>query len=157
MASPIPESLEPIRSEIFGVERLEHHAETLAQTHRIDPRPRRKGVPLLARFEENARVLQQSYSALAAAAQKDQAISPAAEWLLDNFHVIDDQLREVRSALPSAYYRELPKLVDGHLAGHPRVYGITWEFVAHTDSRFDADLLERYVLAYQRVTPLTMG
>jgi len=157
MALPTQAALEPIRSEIFGVERLEQHAETLARTHRVDPRPRRKGVALLARFEDNAKVLRQAYTVIALAAQKDQAISPAAEWLIDNFHVIDDQLREIRAALPAAYYRELPKLVDGPLAGHPRVYGIAWEFVAHTDSRFDPDLLERFVRAYQRVTPLTMG
>jgi cyclic beta-1,2-glucan synthetase len=149
--------LEPIRSEIFGVERLEQHAESLARAQRVDPRPRRRGVALLTRFEENARILRGAYAALAEAAQREQAISPAAEWLIDNFHIIDDQIREIREALPAYYYRELPKLVDGHLIGHPRVYGMAWAFVAHTDSRFDSDLLERFVRAYQRAVPLTMG
>jgi cyclic beta-1,2-glucan synthetase len=151
-----PPALEPIRAEIFGVERLEQHAETLARAQRVDPRKRR-GAPVLARFEENARVLRQAYGALAEAAQKDQAISPAAEWLIDNYYIIDEQIREIRETLPASYYRELPKLVEGHLADHPRVYGIAWAFVAHTDSRFDPDLLERFVRAYQREAPLTMG
>src|SRR6185503_7715215 len=53
--------------------------------------------------------------------------------------------------------RELPKLVEGPLAGYPRVYGIAWAFVAHTDSRLDPESLRRFVRAYQRVQPLTIG
>ena len=84
-------------------------------------------------------------------------ITPAAEWLVDNFFVVDEQLREIRDDLPVGFYQELPALVDGHLAGYPRVYGIAWAFVAHTDSRFDPEALRRYVQAYQRVQPLTIG
>src|SRR5206468_100133 len=68
-----------------------------------------------------------------------------------------EQLREIRDDLPPGFYRELPKLVEGPLAGYPRVYGIAWAFVAHTDSRFDPESLRRFVHAYQRVQPLTMG
>ena len=58
---------------------------------------------------------------------------------------------------PRGFYRELPKLAEGPLAGYPRVYGIAWAFVAHTDSRFDPETLRRFVRAYQRVQPLTIG
>ncbi len=157
MADTAPSTFDPVRSEIYGVERLEQFAEALARLHRVDPRPRRRGAALLARFEDNARVLRQTYATLAEAARGDQAISPSAEWLIDNFHIIDDHLREIREALPAGYYRELPKLLDGELAGHPRVHAIAWNFVAHTDSRFDPELLERFVGSYQRITPLSMG
>jgi cyclic beta-1,2-glucan synthetase len=84
-------------------------------------------------------------------------VVPAAEWLLDNYHVVEEQIREIRDDLPSSYYRQLPKLIDGPFAGYPRVFGITWAFVAHTDSRFDPEMLCRFVRAYQRVEPLTIG
>ena len=84
-------------------------------------------------------------------------ITPAAEWLVDNYHIVDEQLREIHDDLPSGYYRELPKLAEGHLQGYPRVYGLAWAFVAHTDSRFDPEMLRRFVRAYQRVQPLTIG
>src|SRR5207244_8699099 len=74
-----------------------------------------------------------------------------------NCRIVDDQLREIRADLPPRFYRELPKLADGPLAGYPRVYGIAWAFVAHTDSRFDPEALRRFVRAYQRVQPLTVG
>ena len=94
---------------------------------------------------------------IANAIREERAITPAAEWLVDNFHVVDEQLREIRDDLPPGFYRELPKLAEGPLAGYPRVYGIAWAFVAHTDSRFDPEMLRRFVHAYQRVQPLTIG
>src|SRR6185295_5842921 len=71
--------------------------------------------------------------------------------------LVEKQIREIRSDLPAGYYRELPKLAAGPLAGYPRVFGTAWAFVAHTDSRFDSEMLRRYVRAYQEVQPLRIG
>ncbi|MFZ1061690.1 MAG: glycosyl transferase, partial [Candidatus Rokuibacteriota bacterium] len=146
----------PIRAEVFGIERLEQHAESLAAAQRV-MRHSGRGRRLLPRVEDNGRVLRESYRVIANAIREERAITPAAEWLVDNFHVVDEQLREIRDDLPPGFYRELPKLAEGPLAGYPRVYGIAWAFVAHTDSRFDPDTLRRFVHAYQRVQPLTIG
>jgi cyclic beta-1,2-glucan synthetase len=110
-----------------------------------------------ARLNDNARVLVAAYHSLADETRGDRPISPAAEWLLDNFHIVEEQIREIKEDLPPSYYRELPKLADGHLKGYPRVFGVAWAFVAHTDSRFDAHVLTRFVNAYQRVQPLNIG
>ena len=147
---------EPIRAELFGIERLEQHAESLAAAQRVMSGSGR-GRPLLPRVQDNGRVLREAYRLTAKAIREERAITPAAEWLVDNFHVVDEQLREIRDDLPPGFYRELPKLAEGPLAGYPRVYGIAWAFVAHTDSRFDPETLRRFVQAYQRVQPLTIG
>ena len=147
---------EPIRAELFSAERLEQHAESLAAAQGVTTTPR-KGRPLLPRVLDNGRVLLESYRAIAQAIREERAITPAAEWLVDNYHIVDEQLREIRDDLPPGFYRELPKLADGHLQGYPRVYGLAWAFVAHTDSRFDPETLRRFVRAYQRVQPLTIG
>ena len=94
---------------------------------------------------------------LAQAIKDERSITPAAEWLVDNFHIVEEQLREIRDDLPTDYYRELPKLAGGHLEGYPRVLGLAWAYIAHTDSRFDPESLRRLVTAYQRVEPLTLG
>src|SRR5207244_7307730 len=146
---------EPIRAELFGIERLEQHAESLAAAQPVTRAAR--GRPLLSRVEHNGRVLRESYRVIARAIREERAIEPAAEWLVDNFHVVDEQLREIRDDLPRGFYRELPKLAEGPFAGYPRVYGLAWAFVAHTDSRLDPDTLRRFVRAYQRVQPLTIG
>src|SRR5258708_6003237 len=147
---------EPIRAELFGVERLEQHAESLAAAQHVMSESE-KGRRLLPRVEDNGRVLREAYRAIARAIREDRAITPAAEWLVDNFHIVDEQLREIRDDLPAGFYRQLSKLAQGPLTGYPRVYGIAWAFVAHTDSRFDPETLRRFVHAYQRVQPLTIG
>jgi cyclic beta-1,2-glucan synthetase len=86
-----------------------------------------------------------------------RAITPAADWLVDNYYLVERQIREIRASLPPGYYRQLPKLADGPFAFYPRVFGLAWAFVAHTDSHFDTDMLSRFVRAYQDVQPLTIG
>ncbi|MGA6826051.1 GH36-type glycosyl hydrolase domain-containing protein [Nitrospira sp. NS4] len=147
---------EPIRAELFGVERLEQHAESLAVAQVVTG-DSRLGALLMPRVLENGRVLVESYRTIARAIRDEKAITPAAEWLVDNFHIVDEQLREIVDDLPPGYYRQLPKLASGHLQHYPRVFGVAWAFVAHTDSRFDPDMLRRFVAAYQRVQPLTIG
>ncbi|HZM91203.1 MAG TPA: carbohydrate-binding protein, partial [Blastocatellia bacterium] len=147
---------DPIREELFSVERLEQYAAELAAEHSVSAKANR-GRRLLPRLEENGRRLIAVYRALADAIQSDQAVSPAAEWLVDNFHIIEEQLREIRRDLPRGYHRELPKLDKGELAGYPRVYAIALALIAHTDSRLDADTLGRFIRSYQRVTPLSIG
>ena len=146
----------PIRSELFSLERLEQHAESLAKAQHVELHPKRGG-KLSARLDSNAQVLRAAYRAIAAAIEAGQPITPAAEWMLDNFYVVDEQIREIRNDLPPGFYRKLPKLADGPLKGLPRVFGLAWALVAHTDSAFDLQKLTRFVQAYQRVQPLTIG
>jgi cyclic beta-1,2-glucan synthetase len=155
LASP-PETAGPIRGEIFSTERLEQLAESLAASHVVRP-GRHRGQPLLRRLEENGRALLAAYREIAGAALEEEATSPAAEWLVDNFHIVEEQVREVREDLPAGFYRELPKLASGALEGLPRVYGLTWAFIEHTDSRVEGGTLARFVRAYQRAAPLTIG
>jgi cyclic beta-1,2-glucan synthetase len=147
---------EPIRAELFSVERLEQHGETLAVAQRITDRPGR-GRPMAPRVRDNGRVLLEAYRSIAGAIREERAITPAAEWLVDNFHVVEEQIREIRDDLPRGYYRQLPKLAEGPLEGYPRVFGIAWAYIAHTDSHFDTQTLARFVQAYQHVQPLTIG
>jgi len=147
---------ESIRTELFSIERLEQHAESLAAAQAVTARPV-TGRSLAARVMDNESVLLEAYRAIAKAVDEGRAITPAAEWLLDNYHLVEEQIREIRDDLPSSYYRQLPKLATGPFAGYPRVFGVAWAFVAHTDSRFDPEMLRRFVRAYQRVQPLTIG
>ncbi|MFG1375731.1 GH36-type glycosyl hydrolase domain-containing protein [Xanthobacter autotrophicus] len=147
---------QPVREELFSTERLEEHARTLAAAQPVQPRAAR-GHTLSARLADNGAVLLDAYRAIAGALAEGGAITPSAEWLIDNYHLVEKQIREIRSDLPPGYYRQLPKLAAGPFAGYPRVFGVAWAFVAHTDSRFDPEMLARYLNAYQEVQPLTIG
>ena len=155
-SSPPWNDTAPVREELFGVERLEQHAESLAAAQTTGGKV--SGVlSLHTRLNDNEAVLLAAYRASAAELENDHGVVPAAEWLLDNYHLVDEQIREIKDDLPPGYYRQLPKLSVGPFAGYPRVFGLAWAFVAHTDSHFDLEILRRFVAAYQRVQPLTIG
>jgi cyclic beta-1,2-glucan synthetase len=145
-----------LREELFSVERLEQHGASLAAAQPVTEKPLRRP-SLRARLRENAIVLLAHYRETAVAVRNGRSITPAAEWLLDNYHIIEAQIQEINEDLPPGYYRQLPKLASGPLAGYPRILGIAWAFVAHADSHFDAESLRRFVRAYQQVQPLTIG
>ena len=147
----------PIRADLFGTERLEHHALSLAAEQPIAA-GKPLAVPTLgSRVADNADILLGAYRTCARALQAGQTLAPAAEWLLDNFHLVEQQLRQIRDDLPPGYYRQLPKLAIGPFAGYPRVFGLAWAYVAHTDSLMSGPVLARYVRAYQTVQPLMIG
>ena len=146
----------PIRAELFSIERLEDHARSLAAAQPVTPRET-KGASLAKRLADNETLLLSAWRDTAEAIKAGATITPAAEWLIDNFYRVERQIREIRADLPPGYYRQLPKLAAGPFAGYPRILGVAWAFVAHTDSLFDPDVLRRYLRAYQGVQPLTIG
>lgn len=149
-------SRKPVREELFSAERLEEHARSLAVAQAVTPRPT-KGRPLSGRLSDNGTVLLHAYRTTSTSIGEGRAITPAAEWLADNYYLVEREIHEIRTAPPPGYYRQLPKLLDGPFMGYPRVFGVAWAFVAHTDSHFDTELLCRFVRAYQEVQPLTIG
>src|SRR5438132_7041325 len=152
---PYPHGNEPSRAELFGAEHLEAHARQLAASAAVAPVI--AGQPLLARFRRNSRALLLAHRFISAAYRRGESFGSDAEWLLDNFHIISDALAEVRTDLPGGYYKLLPKLASGPLAGFPRVYAVALELIAHCDSCLDETNITRFVQAYQTVTPLTIG
>ncbi len=149
------ESQEPIRTELLSPERLEELAERVASRPVLAGGT--SGRLLSPRVRDSGRVLLQCYREIAAVIREEGAITPAAEWFVDNYHVADEVVRQVREDLPRGFYRQLPKLAEEPLQGYPRVLGLAWEFIAHTDSRLEPETLQRFVRRFQRVQPLTIG
>jgi len=146
----------PIRSEIFGPQRFAQHGRSLAETHRA-VQGASASAPFFPRIHSNIAVLREAHGYIGALASTGYDISPAAEWLLDNFHLVEAQLKEIRQGLPRSYYRALPMLQDEPLAGLPRIYGVAWAFVAHTDGAFDETLLIEFLSAYEEVRQLNLS
>ena len=151
-----PDSIEPpLRSELYSADQLEQHGEFLASLHRDS---RARGADrLLPRLAGNERILIQTSKLLAGAIEAERSIAPAGEWLLDNFHLVLEQIRIARLHLPKRYSWELRCLTSGPSAGFPRVYDIALEAISHGDGRIDLESLIRFVAAYQRSTVLTLG
>ena len=152
---------QPIRAELFGAQRFEEHGRSLARAQTIKP-PRRGGAsdrspPFFPRVQENIASLREAYDYIALTSRSGHYVTPAADWLLDNFHLIEAQLQQIQEGVPHRYYADLPKLTEKPLQGLPRVYGIAWAYVAHTDSVLDPVLFTAFLHAYQEVDELTLG
>jgi cyclic beta-1,2-glucan synthetase len=147
---------EPIRAEVYGPERLAECARGLAAAHEltVDSRAVR---PFMQRFRQNERVLQHAHWHFSAEARRNRPLPPSADWLLDNYHVVQNNLVQVKHDLSRNYYRQLPKLASGPNAGFPRVYDLALTLLAHTDSHFDQELVTHFFTEYQAVAPLTIG
>ncbi|MBU1331599.1 MAG: cyclic beta 1-2 glucan synthetase [Gammaproteobacteria bacterium] len=144
-----------LRAELFSAAQMAAHGHQLAQQHQLNPSS--KPGTLLSRLYENEALLARSCTLLSEVPVATRRATPAAEWLLDNFYLIEEQIRTARKHLPKGYNRELPRLGNGPSSGLPRVYDIALETISHGDGRFDSESLCRFVAAYQSVTPLTLG
>ncbi len=145
----------PLRADLFSADQMREHGRELAGSHELDPvaAPDR----LLGRLQKNHEVLLRVRGLLSTAVKTNRRITPAGEWLLDNFYLIEEQIRMTGKHLPKAYSRELPRLSKGPSAGFPRVYDIALEAISHGDGRLDPEGLASFVAAYQSVTTLSLG
>ena len=148
--------ISPISAELFGPERFEQHAHSLAASQHTSTE-HIVVYSVVRRLDDNAAKLLQVYRDICAAVATGKVVTPAAEWLIDNYHLVEEQIRQTRADLPEGFYQQLPKLADGPLAGHPRIFGTVWAYVAHTDSRLDPDTFSNFLNAYQSVKIFTIG
>lgn len=145
----------PLRAELFSTEQMEQHAQQLAAYHTVVVG--QSAELLLNQLSDNEKILFQVNELLQKSVKEKKSISPAAEWLLDNFYLIDDQIRIAKRHLPKDYSKGLPKLQNGSMAGFPRIYNIAIEIIAHSDGHIDIHRLQNFITAYQRERALTLG
>jgi cellobiose phosphorylase len=144
----------PLRAELFSVEQLARHAKALGARHLVITRQGSNS--LLARLTQNEDILR-TFNRATIGVKPGRRITPAAEWLLDNFYLIEEQIQMTKRHLPRGYSRELPRLLNGHSAGLPRVYDIVLELISHVDAQIDAGPLSAFIAAYQTVHSLKLG
>jgi cyclic beta-1,2-glucan synthetase len=144
----------PLRSELFSIEQLTRHAKVLASEHKTIVRRGPNG--LLTRLHDNEQTLR-AFNRATIEINRQRQVTPAAEWLLDNSYLIEEQIQMARRHLPRHYSRELPRLVEGPSAGFPRVYDLVLNLISHADAQVDSGPLTAFVAAYQTENPLKLG
>lgn len=148
----------PIRGELLGEEHLAERARTLARAQEVDvSRSPRLSARLLARLQNTRGVLADAHARILRANADGVDVGAAGIWLLDNYHVVQEHIQEVRATLPRGYYRELPELASGAMAGYPRVYDVAIALISHTEARVDLENTELFVEAFQSVRRLSVG
>ena len=146
-----------MRGELLSVERIEDRAKALASTLAVVPGRRRSARGILRRLDENALALRDAYRVLSEDTRQGLEVTAAGDWLLDNFHVLTSEIRQVREHLPQTFHDQLPRVASGEHAGHSRISVLAADVTAHSDNRLDDDQLKRFLNGFQTVVSLTLG
>ena len=146
---------DPIRSELYNFDQMKIHAGLVARSHKILKGKRKD--KLLKRLDDNRNILVEVRNLLVESIQSGQTITPAAEWLLDNFYLIEEQIITAKKHLPKKYSEDLPYLDNGNSKSMPRVYDIALEIITHSDGHVDSNNLRGFISAYQSEKILTLG
>jgi cyclic beta-1,2-glucan synthetase len=141
----------PLRSELFSKDQMEVHAHYLAETHVLSKIS--SSELLLKGLSENEKIITQVNELLKESVKERKSISPAAEWLLDNYYLIEEEILIGKRYLPKGYSKGLPKLKSGF----PRVYSIAIEIISHSDGHIDIQSLSHFIASYQKASNLTLG
>ncbi|MDQ2087331.1 glucoamylase family protein [Herbivorax sp. ANBcel31] len=143
-----------IRDAALTCDELEEHAREIAYDHNVLRKPDVFNWPV-PRMNENYKYIVSVYKMLNEDVQKGIPTTPDAEWLLDNFYIIEEQVKGVRRDLSKDMYLRLPAISSGSLKGYARIYALALELVSHTDGRIDENVLINYINAYQSNNVLT--
>jgi len=146
---------DPLRSELLSSDQMKQHGKNLASLHQLTNKKATE--KLLERLHENEEVLIETIRQLTAVAKENSPVAPAEEWLLDNYYLIEENIRTAKRHLSRGFSRSLPWLASGPSAGLPRVYDIAQEIISHGDGRVDLQNLVSFVTAYQSVSHLKLG
>ncbi|SFD59497.1 Cellobiose phosphorylase [Chitinophaga sp. CF118] len=146
---------EPFRSELYSSDQMNRHGQVVARSHKL--MKRNVSDLLLKRLDNNEKILLEVRNLLVESIRSGKTITPAGEWLLDNFYLIEEQVVIAKKHLPKGYSEGLPYLAEGISAGMPRVYDIVLEIIAHSDGRVDVKSLSSFIVSYQTHSVLALG
>ncbi len=146
---------EPLREELFSTEQMELFGKTLATRHKLSTIPAKDH--LLKRLANNEDTLQQVRKLLTDSIQNKYQVTPAGEWLIDNFYLVEEHIQIAKTHFPKNYSEDLPQLLNGTSTGITRSYDIVLQIISHSDGRIDIESLGRFVAAYQTIANLKLG
>ncbi|HEY5371312.1 MAG TPA: glucoamylase family protein, partial [Hanamia sp.] len=146
---------EPLREELFSSEQMERFGKTLAARHKLSSKPAKDH--LLKRLADNESTLQEVRKLLTDSIKRKYQVTPAGEWLIDNFYLVEENIRIAKTHFPKNYSEDLPQILVGNSSVLTRSYDIVLQIISHSDGRIDMESLGNFVKAYQTVTPLKLG
>ncbi|MEP7286266.1 MAG: glucoamylase family protein [Chloroflexota bacterium] len=146
-----------IHPETTALNEFEDRAQQFAKQQSVGGSEKLSLLPILEAPRQTETALRKAYQHFSKLAEEDLAISYGGEWLLDNFYVVQQALREISEDMPPAFYRQLPRLSSSPLQGYPRIYAVAHELIQNTNRNLDLEQIKAFIAAYQYITPLTMG
>ena len=146
---------EPLRDELYSFDQMSRFGKTLAGKHKISNTPAKDH--LIGRLSDNESTLQEVRKLLDDSIKKSYQVTPAGEWLIDNFYLIEEHIQIAKTHFPKNYSEDLPQLLNGTSTGITRSYDIVLKIISHSDGRIDIENLSCFITAYQTIVYLNLG
>ena len=89
---------------ILDKSQLQKHLENIAITHNLKEKSDKETYPI-PRLMENYDLIKEAYNLLNKNLKQDISIHPAGEWLLDNFYIIEQSVKQIKKELTLKKYR----------------------------------------------------
>lgn len=144
---------------MFGVlldkKQLEKYMEKLACDHNLKPESEERTYPIPA-LEKDFEYITMVYNLLNEHIKIGIDIHPAGEWLLDNYYIIEERVKQIKDELTLTKYKKFLGLDNGQYAGYARIYVLAKEMCTYTDSNINKENLEFMLTSYQRRKTLNM-
>ena len=140
---------------VLDIYQLERYLEKLASDQTLKEKSDRATYPI-PRMLDNFEVITEVYNLLNEHIKLKIPIHPAGEWLLDNYYVIEETVKNIEKELTLKKYKNFLGIANGTNYGFARIYVLATEIVSYTDSKIDGKLLTDLLKAYQEKKKLNM-
>ncbi len=144
-----------IEGAILDEEQLKAHMEKIAIQHTLKAKSNKNTYPV-PQMLENYTTIKNVYNLLNEHIKLGINIHPAGEWILDNFYIIEETVRQIEKEMTLKKYTNFIGIQNGKYMGFARIYVLAAEIVAYTDNKIDGENLKKYLQAYQTKKTLNM-
>ena len=144
-----------IEGAILDEEQLKNHLEKMAMQHTLKKQSNKNTYPI-PQLLENYVTIKKVYQLLNEHIKLDISIHPAGEWILDNFYIIEESVKQIKKEMSIKKYINFTGIQNGKYKGFARIYVLATEIVAYTDNKISSENLENYLQAYQTKKTLNM-
>ena len=140
---------------LLDKKQLESHLQKIASNHSLVNKPSKETYPI-PQLLENYETIKIVYNLLNEHVKLGISTHPAGEWLLDNFYIIEETVKQIQKELPLKKYMNFLGIANGKYKGFARIYVLAAEIVAYTDNKIEKEDLENYLSSYQTKKTLSM-
>ena len=144
-----------IEGAILDEEQLKAHMEKIAIQHTLKAKSNKNTYPVPQMLEDYT-TIKNVYNLLNEHIKLGINIHPAGEWILDNFYIIEETVRQIEKEMTLKKYTNFIGIQNGKYMGFARIYVLAAEIVAYTDNKIDGENLKKYLQAYQTKKTLNM-
>ena len=144
-----------IRGSLLDKNQLIKHIEVVASEHIVNNKSSKNTYPIKNLIDDYKFIIN-TYNLLMKHVKLGIKIHSAGEWILDNFYIIEENVKIIEKELSLKKYLKLPGLANEEFLGFARIYVLAEEIVAYSNCMIDLETIDISLRGYQKKKSLNM-